>query len=287
METFIKSQVISMKDHPELSEKWVQAKIAEDPSIIGLGDVQLKDSERPQPRGGRLDLLLHDYDSDTRYEVELQLGRSNESHIIRTIEYWDHQRKKFPNYQHCAVLIAEDITTRFLNVVSLFNGAIPLIAIQMKAIKVGDAMTLVFTTVLDVISQGTEEEDEAEVTDRNAWESKGSKESLGLADMVQAMVDEVVPGFSLKYNKHYIGLSKQGVSKNFISLIPKKKTIILHIKLPQSEETQAILDGTDMDVMPYDKTWNRYRIRLTEKDLKQNESTLLLLLKAAYDSYEA
>jgi hypothetical protein len=105
--------------------------------------------------------------------------------------------------------------------------------------------------------------------------------------MVQAMVDEVVPGFSLKYNKHYIGLNKQGVSKNFISLIPKKQTIILHIKLPQSEETQAVLDGTDMDVMPYDKTWNRYRIRLTEKDLKQNKSTLLQLLKAAYESYDA
>jgi len=231
---------LSIRNHPELSERWVQERIAEDPSILGLGDLILKDKERTQAGAGRLDLLLQDADSTRRYEVEIQLGKT-----------------------------------------------IPLIAIQMKAIKVGDAMTLVFTTVLDVISQGTEEEDEAEVTDRTAWESKGSKESLGLADMVQAMVDEVVPGFSLKYNKHYIGLNKQGVSKNFISLIPKKQTIILHIKLPQSEETQAILDSTDMDVMSYDKTWNRYRIRLTEKDLKQNKSTLLQLLKSAYDSYDA
>ena len=113
MEMYVKAKIVSLKNHLEFTEKWVQARIAEDPSIIGLGELSLKDSERPQPSGGRLDLLLHDPDSNTRYEVELQLGKSDESHIIRTIEYWDYQRKKFPQYKHCAVLIAEDITSRF------------------------------------------------------------------------------------------------------------------------------------------------------------------------------
>ena len=134
-EKYVKTEVISLKAHPELNEKWVQAKIAEDPSIIGLGELNLKDTERPQPSGGRLDLLLHDPETNRRYEVELELGKSDESHIIRTIEYWDYQRKKFPQYEHCAVLIAEDITSRFLNVISLFNGTIPFIAIQMKALR--------------------------------------------------------------------------------------------------------------------------------------------------------
>lgn len=224
MVTYVKSQIISLKDHPELTEKWVQERIKEDPSIIGLGELSLKDSERPQPSGGRLDLLLHDTDSNTRYEVEIQLGKSDESHIIRTIEYWDYQRKKFPQYKHCAVLIAEDITSRFLNVVSLFNGNIPFIAIQMKAIKIDSGITLFFTTVLDVLTLGTEEEDELEVVDRKYWETKGSKESLKLADSMLTIVEEVVPGFALKYNKHYIGLSnKLGISKNFISMTPRKK----------------------------------------------------------------
>ena len=55
-------------------------------------------------------------------------------------------------YDHCAVLIAEDITSRFLNVVSLFNGTIPLIAIQMQALKIGDSVTLIFTTVMDELN---------------------------------------------------------------------------------------------------------------------------------------
>ena len=288
MEKYVKSQIISLKDHPELTEKWVQARIAEDPSIIGLGELTLKDSERLQPSGGRLDLLLHDPDSNTRYEVELQLGKSDESHIIRTIEYWDYQRKKFPQYKHCAVLIAEDITSRFLNVVSLFNGNIPFIAIQLKAIKVEGGVTLFFTTVLDVLTLGTEEEDELEVVDRKYWETKGSKDSLKLADSILAIVDEVAPGFTLKYNKHYIGLSnKQGISKNFISITPRKKAVLLSAKLQQAEEIQALLEQTDMDILAYDKQWNQYRVRLTEKDIQQSKATLLQLVQKAYASYIA
>ena len=101
-----------MKNNPNYNEKWVQDRIAEDPSILGLGDVILKDKERRQPKGGRLDLLLQDSDSNQRYEVEIQLGSTNESHIIRTIEYWDIERKRYPQYDHTAVIVAEDITSR-------------------------------------------------------------------------------------------------------------------------------------------------------------------------------
>src|SRR3954470_7882654 len=95
-----------------------------------------------QPRAGRLDLLLQDPETKRRYEVELQLGATDEAHIIRTIEYWDIERKRYPQYDHCAVLIAEDITSRFLNVVALFNGTIPLMAIQVQALKVADRITV-------------------------------------------------------------------------------------------------------------------------------------------------
>lgn len=82
---FVRFEKIWLRGHPELNEKWVQERIAEDPSILGLGDVILKDKERLQPGAGRLDLLLQDPDSNQRYEVEIQLDRTDESHIIRTI----------------------------------------------------------------------------------------------------------------------------------------------------------------------------------------------------------
>ncbi|MFQ3548335.1 MAG: hypothetical protein SNJ70_01115 [Armatimonadota bacterium] len=93
---YVKHQTIDIKKHPEINEKWVQEIIANAPSIIGLGDVVLRDKERIQPNAGRLDLLLQDQDGTQRFEVEIQLGKTDESYIIRTIEYWDIERKRYP-----------------------------------------------------------------------------------------------------------------------------------------------------------------------------------------------
>ena len=93
-----------------------------DTSLLGLGDFLVRDVERRQPRAGRLDSLLSEPQTATRYEVEIQLGPTDEAHIIRTIEYWDLERRRYPQYEHVAVIVAEDITSRFLNVISLFNG---------------------------------------------------------------------------------------------------------------------------------------------------------------------
>ena len=35
---YAKHQLISLKNHPEFNEKWLQDRIAEDPTIIGLAD---------------------------------------------------------------------------------------------------------------------------------------------------------------------------------------------------------------------------------------------------------
>ena len=164
---YVKHQRLLLKTHAQFNEKWVQEKIAEDPSILGIGELILKDKERNQPGAGRLDLLFQDPDSNLRYEVEIQLGKTDESHIFRTIEYWDLERKRYPQYDHVAVLIAEDITSRFLNIIGLLNGFIPLVAIQLNAIQVGDQITLIFTVVLDHrLGLALEEEEEQEVADR-------------------------------------------------------------------------------------------------------------------------
>lgn len=285
MEKYVKTEVISLKAHPELNEKWVQKKIEEDPSMIGLGELNLKDTERPQPSGGRLDLLLYNPESNRRYEVELQLGKSDESHIIRTIEYWDYQRKKYPTYNHCAVLIAEDITSRFLNVISVFNGIIPFIAIQMTALKVNDGISLFFTTVIDELTLGTEEEDEAEIVDRKYWETKGSKESLKLADKLFGLIEPFAPDYGLKYNKYYIGLAKDGVSQNFISFVPRKKVMLLNLKHEQTDEIDKIITDSDFDMLSYDSQWKQYRLRLTDKDIENSKDALIKLAEMAFDSY--
>jgi hypothetical protein len=96
MTRFVRPERIWLATSRELTERWVQVQIAAEPAMLGLGDLIMKDKERNQPRAGRLDLLLQDAESNRRYEVEVQLGKTDESHIIRTIEYWDIERKRGP-----------------------------------------------------------------------------------------------------------------------------------------------------------------------------------------------
>jgi hypothetical protein len=255
---YAKFEKISLRNHSVLNEKWVQDRIAEDPSILGIGDVVLKDKERIQPRAGRLDLLLQEADGNRRYEVEIQLGATDEAHIIRTIEYWDIERKRYPQYEHTAVIVAEDITSRFLNVIGLFNGMIPLVAIQMNVLKIGDHIGLVFTTVLDHMPLGLIDEDEevAEATDRAYWEQRGSKKTVALADQLLQLAKAHNPGLELKYNKFYIGIAKDGQPSNFVIFRPKKGFMRFEPRLQDSPETQERLEAAGLDVMDYDKRWD-------------------------------
>lgn len=283
---FTKFETVSIRNHPELNERWIQDRIAEDPSILGLGDVILRDRERVQPRAGRLDLLLQDAESSRRYEVEIQLGPTDESHIVRTIEYWDIERKRYPQYEHTAVIVAEDITSRFLNVISLFNGMIPLVAIQMRALRSGDKIGLVFTTVVDQMSLGLVDEDEAgqEPTDRAYWESRGSKKTVAMADEMLEIARTHDSTLQLKYNKFHIGLARDGQPFNFITFRPKKSFMRFEPRLVESQETQERLESAGLDVMDYDKRRGRYRIRLKPGDISRHREILSEIVAEAYSA---
>lgn len=75
-------------------------------------------------------------DNDTgsvRYIIEIQLGELDPSHIIRLIEYWDYERKQSPDKEYRAVIIAEKFS-RYLNILSLLQATMPIIALQMVSV---------------------------------------------------------------------------------------------------------------------------------------------------------
>lgn len=282
---FVRPQRVSLLDDPELDEKWVQERIAENASILGLGDLVLRDRERAQPHAGKLDLLLQDPETNRRYEVEVQLGRTDESHVIRTLEYWDIERKRYPQYDHCAVLVAEDISARFLNVISLFNGTIPLVAIQMQAFKLDGKLALIFTTVLDEMTRGLVDEDEEvwEPADREYWANRATQETVAIADNVLELIKKYDPGLELKYNKFYIGLAKNGRPNNFVVFRPQKRHLNLEVGLPQTDETEKLLGDAGVDLLPYDQKWEKYRIRLTAKEVDRNRDLIDQLVHQAHE----
>lgn len=286
MSKIINPEKINLKNNPAVTEEIIKQAIIDDPSILGLGDLELRDTERSQPRAGRLDLLLQDPDTKRRYEVEIQLGDVDESHIIRTIEYWDIEKKRYPQYEHCAVIVAENIASRFLNVISLFNGHIPLIAIKMGAFKMGEDVALNCVTVLDEVSLGLIDEDEkiSEPTDRNYWIERSSVGTVEMADELLQMFNELSgQKFELNYTKHYIGLKTlNGRPDNIVIFCPKRKSLNIEIRLPRSEEAQNLINEAELDDRGYN--YERYQLRLIESDIEDKKDVLKNLLQRAYEN---
>jgi hypothetical protein len=231
---FARPEVLSLKNESNFSEKWLQERIYEDPSILGLGDVEPVAAEKPLPKSGRLDLLLHDDQLNRRYEVELMLGATDPSHIIRCIEYWDIERRRYPAYEHIAVLVAEDITSRFLNVMALLAGSIPLIALQLCALKVDDKIVLHFTRVLDqtqLRSDDTYElgENSGRVvaeTDRAFWEQRSKPALMAICDELVQIVNKISgESHHLRYRKKLINFASDRDDTRRVWCQPKRTLI--------------------------------------------------------------
>ncbi len=216
----VKPERIRLQGHPEFNEAWLNDAISKDPSILGLGEsLYLAGQEIHQPQGGRLDLLLINRDDETRYEVELMLGETDPSHIIRCLEYWDVERKRYPTKEHVAVLVAEGVTTRFLNVIGLFNSVVPIIAIQLNALKVGDAIVLNFTKVLDVVQRAGDEDEGtgSVIVTRNDWESWSSKDAMRIVDDCLDMLRDLDSTIKPKYTRGYIGVYIGNIVDNILT----------------------------------------------------------------------
>lgn len=225
---YVKLERVELQGNPEFNEAWLQQRVAEDPKLLGLGDeVYLAGKEVKQPQGGKLDLLLIDRETSTRYEVELMLGETDPSHIIRCIEYWDVERKRYPHVEHVAVLVAETVNSRFLNVIGLFNSVIPIIAMQVSALKLGDTISLTFTKVLDLVRPGEDDEDGAptQPVGRKEWESWSSKDSMQLLDSCFEMIGQFAPGAKPNFRSGYIGIMQGNTVDNYLLFAPKKDEV--------------------------------------------------------------
>lgn len=285
MANLVTMERVSLKNNPVIKEDLIQNFIFSNPSVLGLGDLTPIQRERVQPAGGRLDILLAD-DNGTRYEVEVQLGATDPSHIIRTIEYWDTEKKRYPQYDHCAVIVAEEITGRFMNVISLFNGSIPLIALQVSAYKMGDDISLAFTKVIDRLTLGTDEEEQYEVTDRNYWESKSTPKIMKQVDEIFNCVKEYAEGYELKYNKFYIGLTKDGIANNFVLFKPKKNYLYFVFKTSEDKEKLQMLDNVGLEYS-YTPRWKELAVKISDYDeYKKHKELLDNLAKASMEDYK-
>lgn len=281
---------LSLRKHPEFNEAWLHDRIMDDPSILGLGDLRMLDHERPLPGGGRLDLLLFDEDNNRRYEVEIMLGATDPSHIIRTIEYWDIERRRYPGYEHVAVIIAEEITTRFLNVLSLMTGSIPLIAIQLDAIEVKDNILLNFVKVLDQTElriDDTEEDTGGGTTDRAYWDQKAGPSLMKVCDEVLKIINEFAhTPKEWNYLRGYIGLKSNGVVKNFVHVSPKPTKKFIHINFLTDDAADWKERFSEAGAVVAGKK-RRYRVTVTPQAFNEQCNLIRQAIEAAVKEHGA
>lgn len=225
-------------------EVWLQDQIVANPSSLKLGDLEVVMRERRQSSGGRLDILLKDPEDDSVYEVEVMLGETDETHIIRTIEYWTREKRKWPRRQHYPVLVAESITRRFFDVVQVVSHAIPIIAIQANIVEANGQRMLTFHKILDAYEEPEDSEpadyethDEAFWLEKATWTNDAAKVLLGI-------VTPVLDRPKLNYLKNYISIVVSGKTYFWFYKRAASKSI-LNIWLGEQliVEAKAMLDA--------------------------------------------
>jgi len=285
---YSKHEKISLCDDTRFNEAWLQERISEDPSMIGFGAVELLERERRQKKG-RLDLLLSDPGRNTRYEVELQLGATDPDHIIRCLEYWDIERRRYPAYEHVAVLVAEDVTTRFLNIMSLFDGTIPFVALQLEALQVDEKIILSFVKVLDQRSLRRDDETdvvEGKETTRAEWVEYCGEKIMGMVDRVLLFINKkATPKRTLKYRQQHVGLTDGRRVSNFIWFEPRKS--FLHIVYPSTPDAHAWSERLEEAGLPAEAETGWLKVTVRPEEFAAHEELIRELTLAVVEESQA
>lgn len=268
------------------NEKWLQDRIEEDPSLLGLGDINVVQRERRQSSGGRIDFLFLDSETQTMYEVEIMLGATNESHIIRTIEYWDIERRRFPSRDHKAVIVAEEITNRFFNVIALMNRSIPIIAIQVNALKISNSIVLDFVKVLDIYEPPEDEVDlELEKVDRKYWKNRSNPKSISIMDELISLIQQTNENTNVTYNKAHVAVGT--TRRNFIWFHPRKKEGYCHFDVrvgkDNIDDMKDLLEGIGMSFTH--RKEDLLSISLLQNIYRKNKEKISELIQISLEAY--
>jgi hypothetical protein len=268
MGDIVTTKVLSIAECGQ-DEYWLRDMIYNDPSILGLGDLQAVMKEKTQSPGGRLDLLLKDPSDDSMYEVELQLGPTDESHIIRTIEYWDNEKRRWPKRKHTAVLVAEEITSRFFNVVQLLSRAVPIIGIQANIVQVGELQALHFAKVIDSYEEPEEEKPLQLTYDEKHWVDN-CPGTLECARWYKNLLTRYYGEVPTKYFESYISLGVGGIARVWVSK-RKNNRALIEVKYVEQNIEEAVghLNNEGMPFSPRSDWGLAFNVNLQQLNERQ------------------
>lgn len=236
-------------------EYWLQDLIYENPSILGLGDLIPVSKEKKQSTGGKLDIILKNPEDNSMYEIELMLGATDPSHIVRTIEYWDLEKRRYPQRQHFPVLIAEAFNKRYFNVIQILSLNIPMVAIQVDLLEVGREKIINFTKILDIYEEQAEE-DETNIVNETTWASSASW-TLQTAKELLEIANSSRQNLKLNFTQSYIALANGSIGNSFWLYKRSEPKSSLGFREKDDEKVEAISGILDASSVPF--TYNKWK----------------------------
>jgi len=264
-------------------EYWLQDLIFENPSILGLGDLVPLTKEKKQSSGGRLDILLKDPEDNSMYEVEVMLGDTDPSHIFRIIEYWDLEKRKYPQRQHFPVLIAESFNRRYFNVIQILSINIPMIAIQADLLEIGNQHILNFTKILDIYEEQAEDDNTTNIVNETSWANNANWTLQTAKDLLELLNKNYVD-FNLNFTQSYLSLVTNKGNAYWLMKRTNPKSY-LGFKERNEENVEAIKNLFDKNSISY--TYNKYKgfLVVIDRDfIKTHKDLLLEINKLKYST---
>jgi len=232
--TYVPSQKIPLRDLA-LPEAWLERRIREDHTILGLDGISKTFSQRAYRKAGRVDLILLDEESNILYCAELMLGEVDGSHIVRCMNYWLTESRKPSNRERraVAVLAAERIReSPYFPVIEFLSQKMPLTVLEIAALRVSGKITLTFTKFFDgqeqleqVESVGEEEEGGRADVDRAYWASKRPEPIMSIADSLAKIFQSADAKLRQTYLQNFWGFALGEKPKNFVTISPKQKFV--------------------------------------------------------------
>lgn len=162
----------------------------------------------------------------------------------------------------------------------MMNKAIPIIAIQLNAFKVGEHLVLNFVKVLDLVdtSEDEEEQETQEVT-RAYWDKRSHSQAMEMTDAIIEMINPIAQ-LKINYNKSHISIGTTG--RNFMWCYPRKAARLV-IRLRVDDDRDSLVEKMIEQGVECKKGVNPNiaRFNLIMKDFEQSKEFLAGAIKIA------
>src|SRR5262249_29215201 len=162
---------------------------------------------------------------------------------------------------------------------SLLNRAIPIIAIQVSAFRLGDRVVLHFAKLLDLAVDSTADDEEPgaiDEVDRAYWVRKASADSMGAADKLSVLI----PGGIPVYNKNHIAVGTTG--RHFCWIHPRSKSghVVVDVLVGEADREQwlARLEEAGISARPHRRDTHIKLPHLVQKEIGDQGAVLRELM---------